>query len=349
VNPTIIRSIPVAIAEMAVSLGGDREAMVALLGDPDTERIPIDDLYALWEIAVGSTRCNSLPVRVGAGARFDKYGALGIALYVSRTNEIALRRLCRYHDLITDSGSWAMRVEGDDLVMTWSRAQGRPLGLRLANEQVLAAFATVARQVSSATQLREVRLRHQLPAGERKEHEAHFAAPIREAADEDAVVLSASFLQARPEASDPFVERFIVSQIENAIGNANSESFGATVGRLIVEALPDGVPSVNEIADRLETSERTLRRRLADEKTSFDDLLTSLQRERAQALLGGPYAIREIALAVGFTDASAFSRAFKRWTGQRRPARTPDSRTPSAAPAAYRSSCRRPRTRTSAA
>lgn len=316
---TIVRTIPVGIAEAAVALGADRESLLALLGDPDDERIPIENLYKIWEIAAHTGRATSLPVKVGAAARFDRYGAFGIAGYVSRTNEIALRRMCRYHDLLTDSGVWSMRTDGDDLVMTWTRDGERTVGVRMASEQILASFITVARQISTPTTIREVRLRHSL-AGlapeELAEHRAHFGAPIRDNAAEDAVVLPVSYLAQKPDAADPFVERFIIEQLEKAVGSTDKESFASQVGRMIVEQLPDGVPSIVDIAARLDTSERTLRRRLADEKTSFDELLANLQRERAEALLAGPYAIREIALAVGFADASAFSRAFKRWTGK---------------------------------
>lgn len=316
---TIVRTIPVGIAEAAIALGADREALLALLGEVDDERIPIENLYKIWELAARTGHATSLPIKVGAAARFDKYGAFGIAGYVSRNNEIALRRMCRYHDLLTDSGVWSMRTDGDDLVMTWTRDGERTLGVRMASEQVLASFVTVARQICTATTIREVRLRHSLaniPVEELADHRAHFAAPIRDNAMEDAVVLPASYLAQKPDAADPFVERFIVEQLERAAGTTDKESFASQVGRMIVEALPDGVPTIVEVAARLDTSERTLRRRLADEKTSFDELLANLQRERAEVLLAGPYAIREIALAVGFADASAFSRAFKRWTGK---------------------------------
>ena len=302
-----------------MALGADRESLLALLGDPDEERIPIENLYRIWEIAACTGRATSLPIKVGAAARFDRYGAFGIAGYVSRTNEIALRRMCRYHDLITDSGVWTMRSEGDDLIMTFAREGVRTVGVRMSIEQVLAAFVTVARQISTPTTIREVRLRHSLGRIDPAllaEHRAHFGAPIRDNAMEDAVVLPAAYLAQKPDAADPFVERFIIEQLEKAVGSTDRESFATHVGRMIVEALPDGVPSIVDIATRLDTSERTLRRRLADEKTSFDEILANLQRERAEALLAGPYAIREIALAVGFADASAFSRAFKRWTGK---------------------------------
>lgn len=313
-NATILRNVPVGIAEVAIAAGTDREAATALLGSPDDERIPIERVYELWELAVRATGDNALPVRIGGMSRFDRYGALGIALYVSRNNEIGLRRLCRYHDMITDSGTWAIRVDGDDLIVTFARDGERRLGMRLANEHVLASWVTVARQITS-TELREVRMRHTPPAGI-AEHASLFGVPVRGGAAEDAIVLPASFLQGKPNASDAFVERFIVEQIEKAAGTKDQESFSAMVGRLIVEALPDGVPTIATIAAQLDTSERTLRRRLTEAGASFEQLLENLQRERAEALLKGTYPIREIALAVGFSDPSAFSRAFKRWTGK---------------------------------
>ena len=311
---TILRSVPVAIAEVAIAAGVDREAATALLGPADDERIPIENVFALWELAVHATGDNALPVRVGGMSRFDRYGALGIAIYVSRNNEIGLRRLCRYHDMITDSGTWSIRVDGDDLIVAFDRPGERRLGMRLANEHVLASWVTVARQVT-ATELREIRLRHTPPEGI-EAYASLFGVPVRGGAAEDAIVLPTSFLQGKPIASDAFVERFIVEQIEKAAGTKDQESFSTMVGRLIVEALPDGVPTIGAISAQLATSERTLRRRLTEAGTSFEQLLENLQRERAEALLKGTYPIREIALAVGFSDPSAFSRAFKRWTGK---------------------------------
>jgi AraC-like DNA-binding protein len=216
--------------------------------------------------------------------------------------------------MITDSGTWSIRVDGDDLIVAFDRQGERRLGMRLANEHVLATWVTVARQVT-ATELREIRMRH-TPPEDIEAYASLFGVPVRGGADEDAIVLPASFLQGKPIASDAFVERFIVEQIEKAAGTKDQESFSTMVGRLIVEALPDGVPTIGAISAQLGTSERTLRRRLTEAGTSFEQLLENLQRERAEALLKGTYPIREIALAVGFSDPSAFSRAFKRWTGK---------------------------------
>ena len=312
---TVLRTIVAAVAEVAIASGATLEQLAPLLGTPADERLPIEQLYELWERAVEITQLTGLPVRVGKRAGFDRYGALGIALYVSNTNETALRRLCRYHDLLTDSGRWDTRVEGDELIVRWTRAGEPRLGLRLANEQVLASFATVLRQVTTFgidDEIREVRIAHEIPHAD--EHRAHFAAPLR-VTDENAVVLSASLLQGKPRAADPAIEQFLVAQIEAAVSDTK-DPIATAVSRAIVELLPDGVPTLDDIAPRLETSERTLRRRLVDAGTTYDQLLTGIQRERALVLLAGSYAIGEIALAVGFADPAGFSRAFKRWTGK---------------------------------
>jgi YesN/AraC family two-component response regulator len=87
---------------------------------------------------------------------------------------------------------------------------------------------------------------------------------------------------------------------------------------LLVEELHRGNPTLAQVAVRLRMSPRTLHRRLASENTSFRRLLTDLRRELAERhLRENELAIGEIAFLLGFSEVSAFHRAFKRWTGWR--------------------------------
>ncbi len=311
---TIQRMIAVAVAEVAIGHGAPRDQLTALLGEPDADRLPIEQLYAIWELALATTNVRGLPVRVGRLSSFDRYGALGIACYVSRDMGVALRRLSHYHDLLNDSGKWQQSTEGDRIVIRWARDTGGRFGAQIANEQVLASFATVLRQVIGNPTFIEIRFRHTID--DDTEHRAHFQAPIVYGAAEDAVVLPLSTLDMKSPAADPHVERFMLAQIEASTGGAKPQSVAMEVSRVLGELLPDGLPTIEDVAVRLESSERTLRRRIADEGTTFEQLLTGLQRERAIALLGTTTPIALIAHAVGFADASAFSRAFRRWTGK---------------------------------
>ncbi|KVV28053.1 AraC family transcriptional regulator [Burkholderia cepacia] len=78
----------------------------------------------------------------------------------------------------------------------------------------------------------------------------------------------------------------------------------------------DRPPQLKDIATLLNTSERTLKRRLQEEGVCFRDISSAVRKTRAQALIAeGRLSIKEIAQELGFSDMSSFSQAYKRWTG----------------------------------
>lgn len=79
---------------------------------------------------------------------------------------------------------------------------------------------------------------------------------------------------------------------------------------------PDAMPTIDRLAEMTGWSLRTLQRRLAEEPTTYWDLLGLCQRSAAEALLRQREApIAEIASKLGYKDAGSFTRAFRRWTG----------------------------------
>jgi AraC-like DNA-binding protein len=93
-------------------------------------------------------------------------------------------------------------------------------------------------------------------------------------------------------------------------------SLRARVEAQLRAALPN-LPSVRDSARAVGVSERSLRRHLASEGVSHSELVSRVQLTAARELLREPARpLKEVAAAVGFADAGAFQRAFKRWTGQ---------------------------------
>lgn len=85
----------------------------------------------------------------------------------------------------------------------------------------------------------------------------------------------------------------------------------------ISQSLSEGVPAVSEIASRLGMSARTLQRRLSDRGHPFQSLVDDARRELAQRLLRQTeYSLADVAFLTGFSEQSAFNRAFRRWQGQ---------------------------------
>ena len=88
------------------------------------------------------------------------------------------------------------------------------------------------------------------------------------------------------------------------------------IRRLLRRHLGDEMPSLEAVGEALAMTPQTLRRRLRDEGRGYQALKDDLRRDAAIALLSQPeLPLNEVAARVGFSEASTFHRAFKKWCG----------------------------------
>jgi AraC-like DNA-binding protein len=98
----------------------------------------------------------------------------------------------------------------------------------------------------------------------------------------------------------------------------NSTSLSAQIRRGLRKLPPAAWPDFATLAKQLHLSQATLRRRLEDEGESYRNILDDLRRDLAIGLLSdNSNSLAEIAHTLGFSETSAFHRAFKKWTGAR--------------------------------
>jgi AraC-like DNA-binding protein len=119
---------------------------------------------------------------------------------------------------------------------------------------------------------------------------------------------------------------FLTSNREIALGNdqildsmlseLKGSSLASQVKHVIIECLPSGSPTEKDIVERLSMSGRTLQRKLSDEGTTFRTLLLEARRALAEQYIADKnMPLAEISYMLGFSEQSAFFRAFKKWTG----------------------------------
>ncbi|MEU6084746.1 AraC family transcriptional regulator [Streptomyces sp. NPDC047108] len=163
---------------------------------------------------------------------------------------------------------------------------------------------------------------HPAPAGpHRAEYDLLFGCPVRFRAERTAAAVDARWLAA-PVVQDESSLRELLRRAPAAL--LSRHDYGTTVTeqvrRVLVPALRGGgparLPEAAEVAARLAVSPSTLRRRLHQEATSFQQLKDLVRRDAAiAALASGREPIAELAARLGFSEDTAFHRAFRRWTG----------------------------------
>jgi AraC-like DNA-binding protein len=119
--------------------------------------------------------------------------------------------------------------------------------------------------------------------------------------------------------ADPFLNKLLIAYCEDALARRpdHRPSFRSSVENAMVPLLPHGKARSIEIARRLGLSQRTFARRLSFEGLTFFGVLEGLRRDLAERYLADKdLSISEIAWLLGYQEVSAFSHAFRRWTGQ---------------------------------
>lgn len=295
-------------------------ASVGLSAEPEGpawagESVDEGAYYDLIERIVGDGD-DGFPFRYGEALRTDDLGALGLSMKTASTVEDALKRLVRYVLVLSDT------LEYELVARPWGKVfelSGRPhhrLGAALANECALAAVASALRQVAGTDlTLREVTFRHRTTFTA-EAHRAYFGCPVIFGATLDGIHLDREQLQRRTALADEGLSAYLLAQLEGLRAQSSERGLVADVRGAIADSLPDGQPSKSRVARRLGMSERTLHRRLAEQSESFQEVVTSVRRDAAESLLrSGAHNVAEVAFLTGFADQSAFTRAFKRWTG----------------------------------
>jgi AraC-like DNA-binding protein len=142
--------------------------------------------------------------------------------------------------------------------------------------------------------------------------------PISFNAPSTRLVLSGTILSRPLRAPNPGLFDYLgrhATLLQERVHSATSLS--ARVRELVAAQVRDGEPSQERIARRLGLSERTLQRRLAEEGVAFATLVDETRTELARLYLSDPkLAVFEVAFLLGYSEPSAFNRAFKRWTKQ---------------------------------
>ncbi len=315
VSVLLVRPVIAAVGSAGLeAFWGATDLTPQIVADDDA-RISAAQFCVAWAEGMRLTGDRQLALRI---ATATPAGAFGIVEYVCRSAPTlgdALRQWVRYLNLLDDAVTVALVVEGDRACLRVERESEAPAPA--SHELCWALVAKYARELSAVPfRLLAVELAHPAP-GDVAPYRAWFEAPVVFDAERTQLVLPAAALEATLVSADPALLA-ILSRAADELGKktASDPLITAQVKRVLHEALRTDDAHVDLVAKRLGLTGRSLQRRLKDEGTSFQDLREDVRRELAQRYLDGGLAIAEISFLLGFSEPSAFFRAFKRWTGE---------------------------------
>jgi AraC-like DNA-binding protein len=319
-QPTIVATFVRALLGAVAARGIDARPLMERVGlcseelaDVDA-RVSLQKVKDLWEGAADATQDPDFGLHVGVSLEPRALGLLGHALERSASLRDAFDRMARYNRIV-DSGSFG--VETDD-TLVWVRF--RPGPCRQLAESSAASAVGLARRLTHRDDLapRLVRFDHERPP-EVAEHERVFRCLPEFGYHTTEVAFDVRVLDLPCAAADAELAACLDRGAEAILAALPAATvFCDRVRDEVTRALLGGeILKVERIAKRLGTTVRTLHRRLQEEGTSYSTLVDRTRYDLARRLLRhGTESIDDIAYVVGFSDISAFSRAFRRWSGE---------------------------------
>jgi AraC-like DNA-binding protein len=247
---------------------------------------------------------------------------LGLLFYVAASSETlgdALQRAARYSSIVNEGLSLRC-LGGEDIRIVFEYVGVARHSDRHQIEFLMTALIRLCRQL---TGLRlspsRTRITHRRSNQSGSELAAYFGTNIIFGARADELTFVGSIKDISVASADPYLNELLVANCEQALSRrpTNRGAFRVAVENAIVPLLPHGKARASEIATRLGLSQRTSARRLALEGVTFSEVLESLRGDLARQYLSYPdLSISRIAWLLGYQEVSAFTHAFKRWTGK---------------------------------
>jgi len=278
-----------------------------------------------WDRIMRAVRLDGFPIRVAQRVSFGEIGLIGMAARVAPDLRTALEHSIDIRRLFPGAlnAFWMRDDVARGTTVIELRLGNLGLGWRCRREMMIASALQFARDISRTwIRPRSVSFRHGEP-GDPSEHRAYFDCEVRFDAEFDGIEFDRHTLEIPLPGADGNLSRFLVEHLGAVAGDPPSESatLESRVRQAIQSRLGKQTLAMDPLARELGMSTRTLARRLARHETSYHEILDGVRREQADALIDDPEkSLSEIASLLGFSDASAFHRAYVRWNG-----RTPSS------------------------
>ena len=280
-------------------------------------RMPFTDWWHALEVIAKLYQKPYIGLEVGAYIQPSHCGVLG---YLSLSCEYlaeALQRFERFQRLLYEGNEAFTQAQGNLVTFSWPFDYG--YSTRESDEVLISSMASYVRMLVGDEDLKPTRIGfvHTKPK-DITPYSNLLGCDVEFECKNTYVSFPVSMLTLKVEKADPAL-RALLDQQAHALLDVlpNGDHFEQQFYKYVLRAMQDGKPTIDEVAGYMKMSSRTLHRRLEERQLVFKELLQKTRQQLAQQYLKeGRLTLSEIALLLGYSEQSAFTRAFKQWLGE---------------------------------
>lgn len=303
----------------------DKQLPLAVLDDvahviediDDSSQLPLSQITELFNRVADLADDEYLGLAIGKRYHFESAGMIILLMLSAPSVEQGILALERYDKHFDSAINIDFKVRSQDAVFSVNLLNPKHVKTDHINEYLL---VFLAQALSKATRkpmpCKEVWFEH---ASDKDiaPLQAMFSCPIKMGQRCNRIVFDAEYLKEKFYTSNSGLFE-IMGQMMKAYSFSHNggANFLETLSREIVRLSNEGPPSLDEVASALNISSRTLRRRLTEQGYSFAEVKKQARENQARFYLNHTnLTLSEIAFELGYSELSAFSRAFRSWTG----------------------------------
>ena len=274
-------------------------------------RVSLEQQDLLWECFCAAADDPLVGLELGLALHVGHLDTAGLILMSCETVGEALESLLDYHPIVAEGSAFWLRREGAHRAICYEPVYRVRRPARV--EAAIASLLNLARWTTGERFRAEaLTLRHE-PLAHARRYSLRLGVPVRFKAAENALWFHQSQLQVPLIHANPALCQHLRGLADTLLARLDDRSLGAAVSALVRENPRWGK---ERIAAQLNMSGRHLVRKLASEGTGFKLLRDTLLQELAEQALRRGDRLAQVAEHLGFSDESAFAKAFKRWTGE---------------------------------
>jgi AraC-like DNA-binding protein len=292
-----------------------RAGLPATLFQQEKTYVTTAEIFALWRSVAEMSPDPGFGLKLGTELRFERSHPVAIAGVCSRSFGDALQRLARYKQL-TCPEEIRVHRKAQETTVEFFFVEAKEPQPDIMVDLGLSWILNVGRRGSDG-EITPLRLELTRPVQHRALLERHFGCRVRFKADRDALVFRSSDLDLPFVTHNEELLTMIGTQLDSELKARNTNTnVGEQVKDTLRRSLAGKRPTLQDVAQELGLSARTLQRRLNDAGITFQQLVGDTRRELARHYLKQrAVELNEAAFLLGFEDANSFFRAFHDWEG----------------------------------